>query len=189
MWRLILISFFLMPGIGGGSRRILSSPGGKDAVIDCGAYTRVSEPAKDAGGRFAPVFPGWGHYHYPISTTADSAQFYFDQGLSLYYSYHLPESAASFREAARRDSGCAMAYWGEALAMGPYYNIAYFYKMPPGVLPVLDEMNALAAHASAKEKDLISALNARYSTDTTDSHRIERGVFGGHEGTDREISR
>jgi tetratricopeptide (TPR) repeat protein len=186
MWRSIFILFFLLPDMGGGRRYNLSSRRVEDAVIDCGAYTEAGVcgapagmgagfgvPAKDASGRFAPVFPGWGHYHYRVSTTSDSAQFYFDQGLSLYYSYHLPESAASFREAARRDSGCAMAYWGEALAMGPYYNIAYFYKMPPGVLPVLDEMNALASHANAKEKDLISALNARYSTDTTDSRRTE----------------
>ena len=127
----------------------------------------------DADGRYAPVFPGWGHYHYPVSTPDDSAQFYFDQGLSLYYSYHLTESAASFKEAEQKDSRCAMAWWGEALAMGPYYNSTYSYKMPVGVLPVLDRMNALAPAATAKEKDLIAALNQRYSTDTTDSRRTQ----------------
>ena len=127
----------------------------------------------DADGRYAPVFPGWGHYHYPISTTDDSAQYYFDQGLSLYYSYHLTESAASFKEAEQKDSRCAMTWWGEALAMGPYYNSTYSYKMPVGVLPVLDRMNALAPAATAKEKDLIAALNRRYSTDTTDSRRTQ----------------
>ena len=125
----------------------------------------------DADGRYAPVFPGWGHYHYPVSTTDDSAQFYFDQGLNLYYSYHLTESAASFREAQLKDSRCAMAFWGEALALGPYYNSTYFYKMPPEVLPVIDKMNTLAPTASQKEKALIKALNHRYSNDTTDSHR------------------
>jgi tetratricopeptide (TPR) repeat protein len=127
----------------------------------------------DADGRYAPVFPGWGHYHYPVSTSDDSAQFYFDQGLNLYYSYHLPESAASFKEAELRDSRCAMAWWGEALARGPYFNIAYTYKMSAQVLPVLERMNALAPTASAKEKDLIAALNHRYSTDTTDSRRAQ----------------
>ena len=124
-----------------------------------------------ADGRFAPVFPGWGHYHYPISTTIDSAQYFFDQGLSLYYGYHLTESLASFKEAARRDSACAMVYWGQALAMGPYYNSTYFYKMPREVLPVLERMNALADKAPVKEKDLISAIGLRYSGDTADSHR------------------
>ena len=127
----------------------------------------------DADGRYAPVFPGWGHYHYRVSTSDDSAQFYFDQGLSLYYSYHLTESAASFKEAEVKDSRCAMAYWGEALAMGPYYNNTYTYKMPPAVVPVLDKMNGLASAANAREQDLISALNRRYSKDTTDSQRAQ----------------
>jgi tetratricopeptide (TPR) repeat protein len=127
----------------------------------------------DAAGRYAPVFPGWGHHHYSVTTSDDSAQFYFDQGLSLYYSYHLTESAASFKEAEQKDSNCAMAYWGEALAMGPYYNSTYTYKMPPGVLPVLDKMNSLVSAASAKEQDLIAALNQRYSTDITDSRRTQ----------------
>src|SRR5579872_4614023 len=122
----------------------------------------------DAAGRYAPIFPGWGHHHYPVSTTDDSAQFYFDQGLSLYYSYHLTEAAASFKEAEQKDSHCAMAYWGEALAMGPYYNSTYTYKMPPAVLLVLDKMNAGSSASGAKEQDLIAALNQRYSTDTTD---------------------
>ena len=143
-----------------------------DPIISC-APPGPAAVVADAGGRFAPVFPGWGHHHYPVSTTDDSAQFYFDQGLSLYYSYHLTESAASFREAAFKDSQCAMAWWGEALAMGPYYNNTYTYKMPPWVLPVLDKMNSLASTASPKEQDMIAALNQRYSKDTTDSRRTE----------------
>ncbi len=139
-------------------------------VIACGpAEMTFFRPESD--GRFAPVFPGWGHYHYAISTSNDSAQYYFDQGLSLYYSYHLTESVASFKEAEVKDSQCAMAWWGDALAHGPYYNNTYTYRMPSDILPILEKMNALATKANAKEKDLIVALNQRYSTDTTDSRR------------------
>src|ERR1700733_9617999 len=75
---------------------------GQEPVLSCGPsiLTLSTDIRPDANGRFAPVFPGWGHYHYKISTTDDSAQFYFDQGLNLYYSYHLTESVASFKEAA-----------------------------------------------------------------------------------------
>jgi tetratricopeptide (TPR) repeat protein len=125
-----------------------------------------------ADGRYAPVFPGWGHYSYRVQTTSDSAQFFFNQGLNLYYSYHLTEALASFREAARFDSTCVMAYWGQALSMGPYYN-NYFYKMPPAVLPVLVQMNRLADAATGKEKDLVEAMNKRYTTDTADRRRQE----------------
>lgn len=141
-----------------------------EPVLSC-APPANSPVQADADGRFAPPFPGWGHYHYGISTRDDSAQYYFDQGLSLYYSYHLAESIASFKEAEVKDSHCAMAWWGDALAHGPYYNSTYTYKMPSDILPILEKMNALARRASEKEKDLIAALNQRYSTDTTDSRR------------------
>jgi hypothetical protein len=166
-WLTILLLLSLKTGI---YTRVQPAP--DDPVISC-APPGPATILPDADGRYAPVFPGWGHYHYPISTTDDSAQYYFDQGLSLYYSYHLTESAASFKEAEQKDSRCAMAYWGEALARGPYYNSTYTYKMSPDVLPVLDKMNGLALKASAEEKDLIAALNRRYSADTTDIHRTQ----------------
>ena len=164
----------------------------EELAIGCAPSSVSGDIRPDAEGRYAPVFPGWGHYHYLISTSSDSAQYYFDQGLNLYYSYHLKESLASFKEAARRDSNCVMAYWGQALAMGPYYNDTYYYKMPLGVLPVLSRMRQLAERPSGggsgrtglvagegagqlsdKEKDLVAALGQKYSTDTTDSHRTD----------------
>ena len=169
MYRLFFIFFFLLPDMTV-QTRVLPSHVRRESSIDCSppGYAAIL-PAGD--GRYAPVFPGWGHYHYPISTGVDSARYFFDQGLSLYYGYHLPESLASFKEAARKDSDCAMAWWGQALAMGPYYNSTYIYRMPPEVLPVLEKMNGLADRATAKEKDLLSAMNLRYSADMTDSRR------------------
>lgn len=142
----------------------------KDEVVGC-APLPATHILPAADGRYAPVFPGWGHYHYFISTSNDSSQFFFDQGLSLYYGYHLTESLASFREAARRDSNCLMAWWGQALAMGPYYNNTYSYKMPADVLPVLVSMDRLAVAAPEREKDLAAAMDQRYSNDVTDSRR------------------
>jgi tetratricopeptide (TPR) repeat protein len=168
MWRIIFILFFLLPEAV--AHRDLAAAGRREeAFVGCGPA--ASLPMAAADGRYAPVFPGWGHYHYAISTKNDSAQYYFDQGLSLYYGYHLTESLASFKEAALKDSNCVMIYWGQALAMGPYYNSTYYYKMTPDVLPVLDRMNALAGTSAAREKDLAMVMNRRYSTDTTDSRR------------------
>jgi len=179
MARLLIVLLFLSVGVGMRHIRLRDDRPG-DGVIECAPLpaTHLS-PAAD--GRYAPVFPGWGHYHYPISTSNDSSQFYFDQGLSLYYGYHLTESLASFREAARKDSNCLMVYWGQALAMGPYYNNTYSYKMPPDVLPVLATMDRLAGAAaaatalgstpSARERDLAAAMDRRYSSDVTDSQR------------------
>jgi len=142
------------------------------SAIGCAPAPGLRGIQADGSGRYAPVFPGWGHHSYRVRTSNDSAQFFFDQGLNLYYSYHLTEALASFKEAARRDPACLMAYWGQALAMGPYYN-NYFYKMPPAVLPVLEEMKRAAEGVSGKEKELVEVMGRRYSADTSDSRRKE----------------
>ncbi|KAA6439420.1 hypothetical protein FEM33_14270 [Dyadobacter flavalbus] len=127
----------------------------------------------DANGKSVSALPGWGKYSYTVSTSKDSAQYYFNQGLNLYYSYHMKESLASFREAARIDPGCSMAFWGQALAMGPYYNAAHAYKMPAEVQPVLQQLYQVSDNATAKEKDLMQAMALRYTTDAADTKRKE----------------
>lgn len=124
-----------------------------------------------ADGKFITVLPGWGNYLYPVNTKNDSAQFYFNQGLSMYYSYHWQEANSSFKEAARFDSSLAIAYWGQALAMGPGYNFSLHYKMRKEVPHVIILMNKSASHASVKEKKLIDVMNLRYSADTSDKER------------------
>lgn len=114
--------------------------------------------------------PGTGHHHYDVHTSSDSAQIYFDQGLSFYYGYHFPEALASFKEAARFDRNCMMAYWGQALALGPYFN-SYTYKMGSEVPAVLQSMQRTNNGSNAKENDLSRALLQRYSQDTTNADR------------------
>lgn len=71
-----------------------------------------------------PVLEGLGNLHHPITTQSDKAQLYFDQGLRLVYAFNHAEALRSFKEAARLDPGCPMAYWGQALALGPNINVA-----------------------------------------------------------------
>jgi len=75
-----------------------------------------------------PPLPGWGSHRWKISTGSDSAQFYFDQGINLYYAFHTLESRASFAKAIRFDSLCAMAYYGKALALGPTINFGNGFR-------------------------------------------------------------
>lgn len=147
-----------------------SPPPGEIAV--CGpAYQDPQAPLLN--GKYVVALPGWGDFSYKVSTSSDSSQFYFDQGLNMYYGYHFKEAVASFREAGRIDSTNAMAFWGQALAMGPYYNAAHMYTKPAEVALALAKMNSLTDHATGKEKLLIDAMNARYSDDPTDSKRAE----------------
>jgi tetratricopeptide (TPR) repeat protein len=182
MYRLIFILLIVPLGIvvlPGRRYSTLPTYARREAIIDCSAASAgdvlpgASDVLPDADGRYAPVFPGWGHHHHKVTTTNDSAQFYFDQGLSLYYGYHLREALASFKEAARNDSNCVMAYWGQALAMGPYYNNTYYYKMPPEVLSVITRMQTLATSGSPEERELVGIMNRRYDADISDEHRIQ----------------
>ncbi|GAB4020415.1 hypothetical protein [Spirosoma koreense] len=141
---------------------------GSIAVCGASAATRV-DPLPN--GKFIGPMPGWGTYSYPISKKVDSAQFYFDQGLTMYYSYHMKEAMASFKEAARQDPACPMAWWGQALAGGPYYNAAHTYTVPADMPTVLARMNELTANANPKEKRLMQVMNTRYGADPLDAER------------------
>ena len=50
-----------------------------------------------------PPIPGVGIYKWKISTKSDSAQFYFNQGINMYYSFHIIEAMASFKKAEKFD--------------------------------------------------------------------------------------
>lgn len=135
----------------------------------CGGQAPLfMETRKD--GKYINVIAGTGHHHYPIHTSSDSAQIYFDQGLSFYYSYHFPEALASFKEAVRFDGNCTMGWWGQALALGPYYN-SYSYKMSSAVPAVLTSLQRSNTGASTKENDMANAMLQRYSSDTTNADR------------------
>ena len=66
----------------------------------------------------APLFD-LGAWHHAVTTSSREAQRYFDQGLVLAYGFNHAQAIAAFEQAAKLDSGCAMAYWGKALALGP----------------------------------------------------------------------
>jgi tetratricopeptide (TPR) repeat protein len=139
-----------------------------EEITMCASPGRIPQPGND--DKFIRALKGWGNVHCVVSTTKDSVQFYFDQGLSFYFGYHFTEALASFKEAGRLDPTCAMAYWGQALAMGPFYN-TYVYKMKSEVPEAVAAMSQRITGVSPKEKLLIEALKKRYSDDLTNADR------------------
>lgn len=113
-----------------------------------------------------PLLTGWGNYKWPITTTSDSAQIYFNQGINMYYAFHIIESRASFDKATRFDPNCAMAWWGKALAFGPNIN-DFGYQRPSEAFPSAAKANELKSTATPIEKGLIEAMALRYSDDST----------------------
>jgi len=69
------------------------------------------------------LYKGLGAWKHTITTRSGDAQKYFDQGLNLLYGFNRYEALRSFRKAAELDSAATMAYWGMAMAQGPYINM------------------------------------------------------------------
>lgn len=124
----------------------------------------VADPTS-ATGPIAPVLDGIGKAHLPITTSSPEAQKYFDQGLRLLYAFNHQEALRSFKEAARRDPNCAMAYWGWALVLGPNLNLPMSEDVVDQTYAAIQKAVALKAGTTSKEQQLIDALAKRYADD------------------------
>jgi hypothetical protein len=105
---------------------------------------------------------GLGTYAWKITTKSGEAQAFYNQGVQLMYAFATDDAARSFREAWKRDSTCAMCYWGEAWAWGPYLNEAMATDDPPRAALAAERAVAHRASASKRERALIDAMAARY---------------------------
>jgi tetratricopeptide (TPR) repeat protein len=113
----------------------------------------------------SPRFTGLGSLTYKITTASPDAQFFFDQGLKLFYAFNPGEAVASFRAASDADPTCAMCAWGEALTLGPNLNGPMQDENIPLALTAVRKARGLAANATPVERALIDAVAARYSAD------------------------
>ena len=98
-----------------------------------------------------------------VTTKSPRAQQFFDQGVQMMYAFTPLRAARSFRQAQREDPDCAMCYWGEAWAWGPYLNGG----MGPDDAPrahenIVKAMELAPKHANDVERALIEAMAVRY---------------------------
>jgi tetratricopeptide (TPR) repeat protein len=122
-------------------------------------------------GRTAPLLEGMGDLHHPVTTKNKIAQRYFNQGLVLSYGFNHKEAERSFREAARLDPDCAMAWWGAALVIGPNINAAMEDTEVPNAYAAIQKALALAPKASEKERAYINALAKRYAAEPVENRK------------------
>ncbi|RYY99501.1 MAG: hypothetical protein EOO11_04710 [Chitinophagaceae bacterium] len=109
-----------------------------------------------------------------MTATHDSSRIYFEQGINLYYGFHVIEALASFEKALRFDSSFAMGHWGKALAYGPNIN-DFGYSTAPEALTAVRQATLFSASCTPTEKALIDAIGVRYSADTAaDRARLDQ---------------
>ncbi len=126
-------------------------------------YTKaeVDRPLPD--GQIAPRLQNLGVHAFPVTTQSERAQLFVNQGVNLAYGFNHAEAGRAFREAARLDPECAMAYWGQALVLGPNINATMDPNEEPKAYELAQKAVSLKAKTSPREQALIDAVAQRYS--------------------------
>ena len=152
-----------------GRRRSVRSPivgkTGKEAITLLWAFCSLLMP----GGRVAGgqehgnhgVKGSLGTVEFRVSCTTE-AQESFTRGVALLHSFTYEESAGAFREAAAKDSRCAMAHWG--LAMTEYHQLWEPYAEPAELQRGSAEIRKARElkPGTPRERDYVEALGVFY---------------------------
>jgi len=132
-------------------------------------YTHSADQDKPAlNGALAPRLQNLGKHQFPVTTKSKEAQLFINQGVNLAYAFNHAEAGRAFREAARLDPNLAMAYWGEALVLGPNINAAMDPNSEAKARELSQKAVALKAKATPREQAYIDALAERYSGNASD---------------------
>ena len=122
---------------------------------------QASQPGPN--GELAPRLQNLGTHTFPVSTTKPAVQRFVNQGLNLAYAFNHAEARRAFREAARLDPNLAIAYWGQALVLGPNINAVMEPNEEPHAYELIQKAQSLKGKATPRERALIDALAKRYS--------------------------
>ena len=126
-------------------------------------YKEPVQQGTSPTGAVAPRLQKLGTHKFPVSTKNAQAQLFINQGLNLSYAFNHAEAGRAYREAARLDPNLAIAFWGQALALGPNINAPMSPDSEAPALDAIKKADALRANASPREQALIDALKFRYN--------------------------
>ena len=148
------------------SLRMASLCSGKSGPQSMRARLAMSAALVQAAPAAAvPLHDDLGKVHLPITTSNPLAQRYFNQGLSYAYGFNHGAAIASFRAAQQLDPGCAMCWWGEAMAHGPNINAPMDPATNARAIAAAQYAQSLARKAASVERALADAMVRRYSAD------------------------
>ena len=133
-------------------------------------YGQASAP----GMPLAPRLQNLGVHAFKVTTKKPKAQLFINQGMNLSYGFNHAEAGRAFAEAARLDPSCAMAYWGQALVLGPNINATMEAADEPKALELVKQAVGLKRNATLRERAYIDALAARYTGKPEDRRKADR---------------
>lgn len=107
---------------------------------------------------------GFGAGGFPVDTANPEAQAWFNHGVRLRWAFEHTEAVRAFQKARLLDPTCGMCAWGEAWAMGPNLNGGgQGDETNRKARDIVREARRLARDASPVQRQMIEALNQRYS--------------------------
>jgi peroxiredoxin len=138
-------------------------------AVPAAGHSVHGEAFNDGPRQTAYLMPGMGKASFPVTTARPEAQAFVNQGVAQLHSFFYFEAERSFRQAARIDPGCAMAYWG--MAMSNVNNA----KRAKGFLK---DARKRDAKVSKRERLYIDALEALYKEGENDRTRKQNYLLG-----------
>ena len=144
--------------------------------------------APGPGGILAPRLQNLGVHTFKVTTRSPRAQLFINQGVNLAYGFNHAEAGRAFAEAARLDPGCAMAYWGQALVLGPNINAAMNPDDEPRAFDLARDAMARRGSVTPRERAYIEALSARYTGKAADRTRADAAYADAMRGVQRKFS-
>lgn len=126
-------------------------------------HTQASVVANTAEAA-VPLYSDLGEFHFAVTSATTQVQQYFDQGMRLYFAFNHGEAVRAFQYAQQLDPGCAMCYWGEALALGPNINLPMDTPSADAAYRALQQAQATLVGETEREVALVAALAQRYAS-------------------------
>src|SRR5579872_3195161 len=169
---------------------------GSSAILFAAAETKPKDMCAPPPGGTAPSLPahimtGQGTIRFPITTSSEKAQEFFNQGVAQMHSFWAYEAERSFLQAAQLDPQAPMPYWGIAMVAAgdyrPYFQLVRD-KVPANIKKQDDnprtpvggpgralaaakkavELSAVPGKATDLEKLYIVSIAARRNPDSKD---------------------
>src|ERR1700733_12739673 len=85
-------------------------------AVPAAGHSVHGEAFNDGPRHTAYLMPGMGEVHFPATSKKPEVQAFIDQGIGQIHSFYYFEFERSFRQAAKVDPTCAIAYWGMAMS-------------------------------------------------------------------------
>ena len=129
-------------------------------------------------GALAPRLQDVGNHVFPVTCRSEQAKLFMNQGLNLTYGFNHAEASRAYAEAARLDPHCAMAYWGQALVLGPNINAPMDPTTETQARALIEKAISMKNHVSERERAYIDALTVRYTGNPEDRAAADQAYAG-----------